>query len=87
MLVRAMTQVPGIVDEPLPHQTHGHDVREVSPQGPGQRPHSYQQINREDESVSHHSEAYLVSNMPDPIVPNRSRQLSDSELNVNEPNE
>ena len=45
-----------------------------------QQARSYQYIQREDESISQRSEAYLVSNMPDPIVPNRSRQLSDGEV-------
>lgn len=79
MLQRAITGVPGIIDEPLPQINQLDDILEQSPDQENQ-PRSYQQIQREDESVSHRSEAYLVSNMPDPIIPNRSRQLSEGEV-------
>jgi len=74
MLQRAMTALPGthILDIPTDQASINSFVRGRN-NSPQSREEDILQHQREDSQMSHNSSANLVSNMPDPVVPNRSR--------------
>ena len=82
MLQRAVTAVPGThIDSARENANNSMARLNENSQRNQEQQEPVLQEQRES-SASHHSSADLVSNMPDPIVPNRSRHSRVSEDDV-----
>ena len=82
MIQRAATAVPGThIDGGAPENANNSMARLNENSHRDQDQHE-PVLEQRESSASHHSSADLVSNMPDPIVPNRSRHSRVSEDEV-----